>query len=51
MNLLRRIWLHHLRFWHSIDLHSALQVDNWEMATDCRLRIAECDRQLDRLAI
>jgi len=51
MNLLRRIWLHHLRFWHVIDLDGALQTENWEMATDCRLRIAECDAELDRAAI
>jgi hypothetical protein len=51
MNLLHRIWLRHLRFWHTIDLDAALQTENWDMATDCRLRIAECDRQIDGLAL
>lgn len=51
MKLLRRIWLHHLRFWHTIDLHGALQTDNWELATDCRLRIAQCDAELDRVSV
>lgn len=48
MKLLRKIWLKHLRFWHVIDLDGALQAGNWEMATDCRLRIAHCDAELDR---
>ena len=51
MKLIRKIWLHHLRFWHVIDLHGALQSGNWELATDCRLRIAHCDAELDRLEL
>ena len=51
MTFLRRLWLHHMRFWHTIDLHGAIQVGNWTMATDCRNRISACDAELDRLEL
>jgi len=51
MRLITRLWLHNLRFWHVIDLHGAMQAGNWELATDCRLRIADCDALLDRTAL
>jgi len=51
MNLFKRLWLHHLRFWHVIDLHGALQAGNWEVVADCRNRINEIDWELDRLEI
>lgn len=51
MNFLLRLMQHMYRFWHTIDLHAAMQVGNWTMATDCRNRIAECDAELDRLEL
>ena len=51
MNFLRRLWLYHMRFWHTIDLHGALQTGNYAMAADCHNRISECDGELDRLEL
>ncbi len=51
MTFLRRLWLHHMRFWHTIDLHGALQTGNYAMMADCRNRISEIDGELDRLEI
>ena len=51
MKLLRMLWIKHLRYWHTIDLDAALQSGNWEWVTDCRIRIAHCDAELDRVAI
>jgi hypothetical protein len=51
MTTLSRLMLHLYRFWHVIDLHAAMQVGNWTMATDCRNRISACDAELDRLEL
>ncbi len=51
MTFLRRLWLHHMRVWHIIDLHGALQTGNYAMMADCRNRISEIDGELDRLEI
>ena len=51
MTTLSRLVLHLYRFWHVIDLHAAMQVGNWTMATDCRNRISACDAELDRLEL
>lgn len=48
---LMRWWYEFLRLWEVIDLDAARKVDNWEAATDCRLRIAELDRKIDGLSV
>lgn len=48
---LRRWWLQFLRLWEVIDLEAARKVGNWEVATDCRLRIARLDGEIDSLSV
>ena len=51
MTRIRYYWLNFLRLWHVIDLLGAKQSGNWPMVSDCRMRIAEIDQQLDKLEI
>lgn len=48
---LKRLWLHHLRFWEVIDLTGARLAGNYQLAADCANRIAALDGELDRLEI
>lgn len=41
-------WLRFLRFWHVIDLDSALQTDNWPEVSYTRQKIADIDAEIDR---
>lgn len=50
-DFLMRWWYGFLRFWESIDLDAARKVENWEVATECRLKIAALDRKIDGLNV
>ena len=48
---LMRWWYEFLRLWEVIDLEAARKVENWEVVTDCRLRIATLDRKIENLEV
>lgn len=48
---LMRWWYEFLRLWEVIDLDAARKVENWEVVTDCRLRIATLDRKIENLEV
>lgn len=48
---LRLLWLHFLRYGAIIDLYTAKQAEHVNEIAWSRLRIADLDRQIDRLEI